>query len=245
MNAAERLLADNPGLSRRYLVIVFQQPTLGCHRPDFLVVVTAPGADPSQTSWADRAFLLECDGDGFHSTPEQVRADLLREKELRGRTRLEVVRFSGADIDFPLGAVVELLETVAELRIAVQSHPYLWDTGYFDAIRCRLSDAPRFRCCGANTSGNSRLMPDPYDPTGPRGDLIRHERHQAQTDLDDLDAIVAGRAAIRHEVADVRRMRRASDAAWREEEPNGGLMPFDYVLTAAIEQAAARFFARV
>ncbi|MGI4798265.1 MAG: hypothetical protein ACRYG8_30320 [Janthinobacterium lividum] len=70
----------------------------------------------------------------------------------------------------------------------------------------------------------------------PTGELFRHERHQAEADLDTLDAIVAGRAGIRHEVAKARREWVASDAARLEEEPDGGFVPFSHALTNAIER---------
>jgi hypothetical protein len=240
---AKHMLAGEPTLSRRYPLIVVPQPTVGRYRPDYLVVTTAPGTDPASLAWKDRAFLVECDGDEFHGSAEQVSADRRREKEIRSATGLDVVRFSGGEINYGTGSVISLLEASVELRMAVQAHPEIWEAADMDSVRRRLSRMTSLPAQRQQHVGrNSRPM-DPYDSLDPFGEALFGAYRTGADEFDDMDSILSDRVSVRHHVAAARREWSASTAADFDEEPGGGFRHIGDVMYGLVEDIADRMCA--
>jgi very-short-patch-repair endonuclease len=79
-----------PSLSGRQLTVFAQQPIIR-YRADFLIVGTSERvAEP-------RFVIVECDGEAYHSTREQLHRDERRAAELR-QTGFNIVRFKGSEI---------------------------------------------------------------------------------------------------------------------------------------------------
>lgn len=65
---------------------VIRQHPIGRYRVDFLIV-----AEPY-------TLVIECDGHEFHSSPDQIRRDRQREREIIDLGYSDIIRFSGAQI---------------------------------------------------------------------------------------------------------------------------------------------------
>lgn len=77
---------------------VFPQRLIGPYRVDFMIL--GQGYLPAQRVWPPRlsaALVVECDGQEFHSTPEQKEYDKARDRYFV-ENGLAVMRLSGAEI---------------------------------------------------------------------------------------------------------------------------------------------------
>jgi very-short-patch-repair endonuclease len=126
---------------------VFPQHEVGRYRVDFLLVLIDPAARRSRT------FALECDGQDFHSSDEQLACDAGRDAALRAAGCHDVVRFSGGLLNqnFPavMGSISALLEAFGvEIEVPSDCEGYAWLLSRFcrtDAADQRLRKIERER----------------------------------------------------------------------------------------------------
>jgi hypothetical protein len=99
-DAIEIARTERELLARRPILVV-PQAQVGHRRADMLVLTRSRLARPGWHGDPAPAFFIECDGKDHHgATAEQIRDDLLREREIHRATGLDMLRFSGAEINF-------------------------------------------------------------------------------------------------------------------------------------------------
>ena len=173
---ALRAVASEPTAILRSRLVVFPQVGVGRYRTDFMVVCADPRDVERSASISRFAFFVECDGRlGHAETAGQIMADHERERFIRARTGLSVLRFSGAEVMYQRDEVDGVLGAQVEALAALREH----GSAVGQAADALLEAVARLSCHRAlrhdYTARNAqRSGVDPYDPADP----IRRPRVQ-------------------------------------------------------------------
>jgi hypothetical protein len=106
--------------------VVFPEVWIGQYRADYIIAARSikcqsihcnNNCDDACQCRRCVKLIVELDGSAWHSSQEKISMDLVREKEIRNRTKFPILRFSGAEILYSLECVDFVLETYIEILV--------------------------------------------------------------------------------------------------------------------------------
>lgn len=122
---ALRALREGTNFERNS-VVAFPQVCVFGYRIDFLVAVALPMYRRSTGARRWDAFFVECDGRAYHGLDPRhwdsakIAADLSRERDVRRRTGLDMLRFTGPELSFRMDEVEEVLTAFVSGLLGIQ-----------------------------------------------------------------------------------------------------------------------------
>lgn len=218
-------------LARRPILVV-PQAQVGRRRADMLVLTRSRLARPGWHGDRASAFFIECDGKDHHgATAEQIRDDLLREREIHRATGLDMLRFSGAEINFRPHQVHQVLAARVEAMHAL--HEFGEDLRaeaervfrYVGHVSCHPALRTEYQ------ARNRPSAPDRYDESDPTGESFMSE---GDLDCDAFEAMRDAVARLRHAAARCR----LDGPAWEDEDafPDRGFRPIGEIIAGLIRR---------
>lgn len=210
-DAMEIARTERKLLARRPILVV-PQAQVGRRRADMLVLTRSRLARHGWYGDPASAFFIECDGKDHHSaTAEQIRDDLQREREIHRATRLDMLRFSGAEINFRSHQVHQVLVARIEAMHAV--HEFGEDVR--DEAERVLRYVRRVSCHPAlrteYQARNRPPAPNRYDEGDSTGESYTSED---DFESDAFEAMRDAVARLRHAAARCR----LAGPAWEDED---------------------------
>jgi hypothetical protein len=197
-----------------------------------LVLARGRQALPGWHGSAAHAFFVECDGDEHHGLASgNLREDLRREVEIRRETNLDLLRFSGAEIDLRPHQVHQVLAARVEAMAALHEFGEDLRHGIGRVLRLvgTVSCHPALRV--EDTVRNRPAAADPYDPFDSAGEQYDCEAGFDPA-LEPFEGLRDALARLRHAVALLRR----GGGAWEDEDdlPAGRFQPLGHVIDSIL-----------
>lgn len=219
-------------LFARRPILVVPQAQVGRRRADMLVLTRSRLARPGWHGNSASAFFVECDGKEHHSaTAEQIRDDREREREIHSATGLDMLRFSGAEINFRAHQVHQVLAARVEAMHALHEVGEEVRDEAERVFRCvgRVSCHPALRT--EYQARNRPPAPDRYDEGDPTGESYASE---GDLEWDPFEALRDALARLRHAAARCR----LNGAEWQDEDafPDRGFRPIGEILAGIMRR---------
>ena len=228
--AAIDLARSERELFARRPILVVPQAQVGRRRADMLVLTRSRLARPGWHGDAASAFFIECDGKDHHgATAEQIRDDLQREREIHRATGLDMLRFSGAEINFRPHQVHQVLAARVEAMHAL--HEFGEDLR--DEAERVFRHVGRVSCHPAlRTEYQARNRPPAPDRDDEDDPTFEGDANEGDPDWDAFEAMRDAVARLRHAAGRCR----LAGPAWEDEDafPDRGFRPIGDIVAGLI-----------